>query len=145
MDKSQAIRIVKRELPRYKKILNLPHWVFSFEYSWIGDSDDMIYGQCIAEPDYNSALITINVQLIEDEESLCRTIRHEMLHVLHSAFEVYRKAVAKILTNSEFNALDVLWGSCAESTVKQLEFSMGGMGIPVIKEKPKKKKRKHRK
>jgi len=145
MDKPEVIKIVKREVPRYQKLLNLPHWIFNFQYGWIDDAEDSFYGKCWPDPDYNTATIKINFELHENEEILVRTIRHEMLHVVHAEFETYRKAASLLMTKPEFMAMDVVFGACCEKTVKQLEFMLKSLGIPLVKPKPKKKEKKVKK
>ena len=142
MDESKVKIIVKREFKRYQQLLGLPHWTFDFRYQWIGDGNDWFLGRSYADSKYNTATIELNIELLEDEEAIVKTLRHEMLHVIHAEFATYRSAMEPLVTVAEFKSLNTVYSSCCEKTVKQLEFLMTGMKIPLLKPKPKKKKRK---
>jgi len=121
VNKTQAMKIIKREFPRYQKLLHLQEWKFTFKYKWIGDEEDQTYGDCTADPSYRSVTISINHELHNSEAALIHTLRHEMLHILHSAFDTYRDMLEKLLDRREFEAVDTLYDFCSEDAVLLME------------------------
>jgi len=121
MDKTIAEAIIKQEFPRYQKLFHLQDWTITFKYRWIDDEDDLTFGNCVAEPGYKTATIAINHDLLDNKEELLKVMRHEMIHILHSSFDIYRDAIEKLLGKSEFEALDTVYSYCSEEAVMFIE------------------------
>jgi len=136
MDKTTAQKIVKAQSPRYIKLFHLNDWKVTFKYNWIGEEGDLTFGTCTTDPSYKHATIVINPELLEDEIELVKTLRHELIHVLHSSFDIYRDTVQKLVSSKEFDALDTVFHYACEDAVMFIENILDKeLKLPLMKGK----------
>ena len=119
MNKDEAKEIVDEYLETMRWKLQLQDWGININYTRIKQSGTI--GMCRADPKYKRADIDLDYDLIENKTELLRTLRHELFHIMHSHFEVYRKAVSHLVTENEFDAIDEIFIHAAEDCVLKLE------------------------
>jgi hypothetical protein len=130
MDRSEVIAIVERELEPLTHRFGLEHWEIKLSYSPEPiDSDGFLKrGECTRLVDYDSAYISLNPEGLEDEESVLKTLRHELFHIILSPFDLYLAAVERTdIVASSGEILHRVWDHASERSVINLERMWKGM------------------
>lgn len=101
---------------------------------------DLVYGPC-SDPDwsaecernapYNRATITIDPARHEDEGEVLDSLRHEVLHLVLTEFDVYANIVQSNIDEGDGPAQAVeerAWTLACERTINRLENVLDGLG-----------------
>lgn len=122
MEAMDVRAIVEQHAPRMKNALGIERWDISIT---VGRCHDEVKGQCEADPRYMIATIVIDPEHAEDLDDVVKTLRHEMLHVLVSPFEIYRAAVHQLVDiEAALNAVDEVWTFATENVVHSIEAAL---------------------
>jgi hypothetical protein len=123
MDKSEVKKWVDENIEPMMRLMGIPHWRIDVSYTSIPDTAaDIIVGMDIkTRPQYEKAYIRINYSEYESVEDLERDLKHEMMHIMHSPYELAWDLVETILTVEQAQAVGKIWRSCEEMTVRNLE------------------------
>jgi hypothetical protein len=101
----------------------LPHWRIDFTYA-AGGQDCEYKMRCRSYPDRERASIDISHDCYEDDETpetLEGDLEHELMHVVHSPFELARYMAHEFMPEDQFNAFASLFSSACEMTVRNME------------------------
>lgn len=123
MDRSAVKAIVGRELGPMCERLGLGHWAIRVSYDLRLDVDSgRVPGQCHRLYDYEKVTIEFDPDGLDDEAEVLRVLRHELLHLVASPFDLYGDAVEKLtLDESTKDVLHRVWNHAQEMTVVNLE------------------------
>lgn len=122
MDESEVREIVNANIRQMRWALQLQDWEFKIEYACLGhSSQETVKAECSPDPKYKHAVIVFDPAAVESEADVLRSLRHELLHCLYADIETYRKAVAQLLDDKPFNAVDEFFRHAVESLVGRLE------------------------
>jgi hypothetical protein len=125
MDKSEVQSIAERELKRLSKRLGLTHWEIKLSFLPEATDDDGLLrrGECTRLVDYYNAHISLNPEAFDDEESLVKTLRHELFHIVLAPFDLYTSLVADAVEEDKIarEMLDRVRDHACEQTVVNLE------------------------
>ena len=146
MDSSVVRAVVEKEIEPLMERLGIGHWSVSVGYEphTSGDPDRIPGGRCTPLVDYDSARIVLNPEAFDGQDEVCKTLRHELFHLVVSPFRVYMHAVRASLPDGSplVAVLDEVWIHADERAVKNLERMYFGLTRkPEPKPKAKKKKR----
>jgi hypothetical protein len=133
MNKEEVKSLVEEYAPGFIWGFQLQDWEVTFEYGTPpGEKSKDVKGWVRADPKYKRALIILNYDTIEDADDAIYTIRHELLHILHSAIELYREGVSEAIKDETiFSVVDVNYQFAAEDIVNHLERMLDlGLGLP---------------
>jgi len=130
MELEVARKEVNRVIRHLRWAMQLQDWKIDVEYRKL---DDGVKGQVYSKPRYQTARICLDPVEAEDVDDLLITLRHEMLHILHSEFEVVRDAAHDLCqSNREKALLDGAWIESSERCVVMLERMIDvGLGLDV--------------
>jgi len=119
MKESTAIKLITKKLVnRWKYLLGIEEWDIKFRYSKL-EEDTM--GVCMADPQYKKATIIVDIAEHKNNEELLDTIRHEMLHIIHAEFELYREMIKDHVGANTLTTMDTVFELGAETVVRRLE------------------------
>lgn len=119
MNTPEVRAIVRDHMDGFLYALRLKDWHVTVNYS---RPDNGVMGTCHADPSYRTALIEIDPAQMDNEYDVIFTLRHELLHCLHSQFEVYRKQIFQLVHDTMvLNALDQAFNHASEVTVTSME------------------------
>lgn len=118
MDKSKVQEWLDSNIDPLKKQFGLSHWNIKFEVCHI----DGVMGRCNALPDYERARLKFNYDLIENEKELEEVVKHELMHIVHSPFNLFTNAVFEAIDDKALcNTLRKLGHNTAEMVTRNLE------------------------
>lgn len=126
MNHDQARQIVDDAILPMRAALSLQSWKIDIVYRRL---DDGLMGTCRPNTPYTDAVIEIDCEQAEDADTLLRTLRHELLHIVHSEFQVIRKIAGQFIDGDAFDAVDVGYTMGAERTVTALESMLDNLGM----------------
>jgi hypothetical protein len=98
MTVADAKALVESWLPELIEALGLGHWTISVAYR--SPEDSSCQASCARQVSYNIAEIEFDAESYQDEASLFADLRHELLHVVLSPFDVYTNYVAGFSVNN---------------------------------------------
>lgn len=118
MDKSAVESWVNENLDQYKSMMGLERWRFGLFYEQI----DETYGMTIQTlPEYELARITIDFEKMKDIQHVEECFLHEMMHIMHSPYEIAWKIASKLLDDDKsLETLEAAWHHAEEMTVRNL-------------------------
>lgn len=118
MDKSEMRRVLNDALRPMRTALSLNEWFVNLRVTHL----DKSCAQCLADPDYSRATLSFDVEDFDGEKDLLESLLHELLHVMISEFEVYRKAVRPLVdSDAGWAAIEEVYIHACEVTVRRLE------------------------
>ncbi len=118
LDHSYVRNVVNANIKKMRWAMQLQDWQIDVTYLHL-DGDAV--ADCRPEPTYRKAYIRIDNDKCADTEDVLETLRHEMLHIFDADMETYRKAVAQLVPDDVFNALDEFFKQAVEGMVSRLE------------------------
>lgn len=123
MDKSAVQKWVDKNAERIKQEFGLDNWRLVINIENLDPAKD---GSISAmrvkwKPEYERATIWINFNEIPNEEELAYHFRHELMHIMHSPFELVWRSLWEIFTEDEAKIFGELWTQAEELTVRNLE------------------------
>jgi hypothetical protein len=125
MDRSEVKAMVEGELEPLMQRLGIRHWKVrvSYDPESVDGEGHLKHGECTRLVDYNSAHISLNPESFDDEESVMRTLRHELFHIVLSPFDLYSSSVDRAIEvpNAVREILDRVWNHACERAVINLE------------------------
>lgn len=114
-----ASQVVGRNIDWFRWALGLNHWTIHVNYRRLPDG---CLGRCYADAKYSVATIELDEEQIQSGDALLFTLRHELLHVLHSEFDLVVNAALKEIDSKVAHSLLVSMKEAAqEKTVTMLE------------------------
>jgi hypothetical protein len=128
MDRSEVKRIVEEALEPMATALWVRDWLILPEYGAIEDGK---CGFCKADPAYMKATIRLDPAQLDDEDDVLRTLRHEILHIVHGEFAVYMNMMLCAVKEKDWRMKDVedrAYTLACERTVARLERLLDGLG-----------------
>lgn len=122
MDESAVRAVVETNLLTYMRAFGIPHWSVSVLYGRCSDESWAAECDCTAS-DYERATITLDPDRHDSEETVRASLRHELMHVVASPFDLYRDVMTQQLkAGSDMDRAESrLWRHCVEKAVKHLE------------------------
>lgn len=133
MDRSAVKAIVDREIEPLLRRLGIPHWRITVSYEPAPPDADGRYvaGHVNRRVDYDQAHVTLNPEAFDDESDVLRVLRHELMHVVLSPYDVFLNAVQSTLDgHAAAPALQSVWTHCMERAVIHLERMYRGLTDP---------------
>jgi hypothetical protein len=128
MDRSAARAIVDREIEPLMRRLGIPHWHVSVVYDLRADNTSATtQALCHTLVDYNRARIEIDPDAIDDEADLLRVLRHELMHVLLSPFDLVANTLRDALDDRSRAVLQTIQAYAQEQAVINLERMYRGL------------------
>lgn len=122
MDKSTAKLIIDDRLKPMRNAMQLNQWTIDVVWGHIdGEAGGQVKGQCTADPKYMRASIELDPESHADEADLLRTLRHELLHIFHAEYQLYRRQVGHVVSDTTFDGLDEAYQQASERTVWMME------------------------
>jgi hypothetical protein len=135
MDRSDVKAFADRELEPLKRRLGLSQWEIKLSCSCeAADGDGFVKrGECTRLIDYQSAHISLNPEAFEDEESLLKTLRHELFHIVLAPFDLYASLVAAAVEDNTAvrDMLDRVKDHSCELSVINLERMFQNLTTPA--------------
>jgi hypothetical protein len=125
MDRSAAKAIVDAHLDELQALLGIQHWRVRVSYDPLESERpgwDTL-GNCFANPDYDSSLINLNADALDNEEQVLSVLRHELFHVVLSPYNVVENLLAPVLEGdaTKRGMFASIWTHAMEQTVINLE------------------------
>lgn len=117
-------------LERKMREMGVPHWRITIVYGRLGDdADSLTMMQCSSWPDYERARISVDSARYEEHtaDTLESDFEHELGHVVHSPFEIFREMALNSLPSEQHGAIEALFCRCAEMTVRNMERMIFGL------------------
>ncbi len=121
----EAKKLAQDALRPMKYAMGLGEWRVTVIY----DSLNGQMGSICPDPSRRRATMKLDLQDHVDKNDLLDTIRHELLHLMHFQFEVYRKMLYQFITKPEEYAADQIWDDAIESLVFHLETMLDACGL----------------
>ena len=124
MTKDQIKRWMARNFEKRLRAFGLGWWRVTVEYCEIeqvpGSTRIM---ECQSLPEYERSTIRIDCGKLIDftEEEFVASIEHEILHIAHSPFEMFRTHVETLIHADHVPSLRVAYSHSAEMTLRHLE------------------------
>lgn len=118
MDKSAVKKWVEDNIEELKRLFGIPHWRIVVDYAYL---DNGVSGEASSNIKYEHAFITLNSELIKDEEELERFFKHELLHIVHAPFKMLLDAIESHVDRDTFPIFLSVWRFSQEMQVKYLE------------------------
>ncbi len=122
MDQSAVKRLVERDLETLMRAFGVPHWSIRVCYGPIDGADDgcMAQGHCHRLIDYESATITLDPANLDDEDEVLKTLRHELMHVVLSPFDLLRSWMLTGPKDADYERALTIANHATEIGVKNL-------------------------
>lgn len=123
MDKSQVESIVRRELAPLIDRMGLDRWEVGVTFNLRKEvGNRQVPGECHRLRDYEKVAIELDPDWFDDEAEVLKVLRHELLHLIASPFDLYAESVERLeIDESTKEVLDRVWNHAQEMTVVNLE------------------------
>ena len=130
MDRSEAKKIIERELPKLRKAMGLGHWDYSWSLGPCSSREErgekiVTRAYCNIALEYEKFFIQIDSDEIDDEETLLSILRHELFHVVLAPFELVRETFVPDFEDEppskEMRSTRKVWHHSVEKAVIALE------------------------
>ena len=129
MDRNAVEAVVDREIEGLIHRLGVAHWRIEVRYDL---RDDETLGECTRLVNYNKAIVRLNAELLDDDDAVLKTLRHELFHIVLAPFDLFITAAADTVNESTALAavLDTVKHHAIEKTVINLERMYRGLSHP---------------
>jgi hypothetical protein len=124
MDKSKVREIVREHAESLMEQLGIPHWKIDFYYNLrVSDGNHTVKGRCTKSINYNQAMVELDPDSFDDEAEVLKIIRHELLHVVLSPFDLFRQVADEMwkADPTRESMMDRVWDHAVEQAVVNLE------------------------
>lgn len=125
MERELAKKIIEENLKRYSHLLAVHSWSIHVFFDTIPDEADDHHGHVRANVlrkiSYNIASITFDNAKFDTEQELLNSLRHELMHITHAAFDLYYETVMNFVPEDAIPAMRRLYTHAAEQTVVHLQ------------------------
>lgn len=126
MTETECRTIVERAIEPMMRQLGIWHWKVRVAYESPGEVDWI--ASCTSRPDYNKAFIQIDARLLDDEDEVLKTLRHELLHIVLAPMDAYRLMQVQHDPESDEGKRELAaWQYFLEQQVINLERACDGM------------------
>lgn len=140
MDRSEVKAVVDREIVALRDALGLNHWSITFSYDPIdsGQANWQMHGNVEIKPEYDKAYVRLNPESFDTPDEVFHTLRHELLHVVLSPYDVYRKVIAPMFEAEPIatKMAEAAWTQSIEQAVIHLERMYRGLNGKARPSKP---------
>jgi hypothetical protein len=120
MDKTQIQKWLAKNAERYLKLFGVPHWHLRVRFGACGNTGSA--GQIETQFEYEVADLTIDPNLVEDEEQLEELFIHEISHILPCSFDIVEEMVEALdIDRNAIKSIVKVIHKCHEMTVKSVE------------------------
>lgn len=127
MDASEVIRIADKHLPKMLWQLQLNMWTVRVDTASLQGMKASIR----FEHEYENAVITIDPEQTQDERDVLDSLRHELFHIIHADFQLFRAVALQGVMQQDADAMDQVYDYACEKTVLRLERMFEhGLGSP---------------
>lgn len=113
----------RRYVKNLSRAMGFAGWTLDVEFKRL---EEDTYAENLVFPEYRRATLTFDLEQGYDE--LLDTIRHELLHLTHCNFELYRKAVGGIVAPPQWSIFESIYENCVEDTVARIEEMLDKLG-----------------
>lgn len=134
LTQAQVKRQVRQSLKKYKKLLKLEEWHINLLFTNEGMGED-IGATMSTNAHYHNATLRFDADVREgcSLRDVAILVRHELLHLYHWRFNLYRVAVGQHVPESTMrdaaDVLDVVYDHSCEDTVFQLEKLLDSLNL----------------
>ena len=131
MERRHGRKVALDALPWLKSAMMLNSW--TVDLNWI-DLEPCMLARCAADARYKLADIQIDLGQINNDAHLLQTLRHELAHILHAEFKLYRRATNHLISQPACDSLGEVYGDAEEKTVRAIEDMLEiGLGLTTAK------------
>lgn len=122
MNDSNLEDLIKNHSKKLEKFLGLDRVIIKYKIQRSPDS--LIRAECLQNVEYNLATIWMDSNFIEDESDFLDVLFHELGHILHRDFFLYRKYYYTTLSKGSESDLQetVIWNYCCERSIVALNY-----------------------
>jgi len=112
MTDAQKKRFVAQSVKRLSKLFGLDHYAVKVRYRWEKNNE----GSVAALPEYEQAVVNVNLELCDTVTDLAKTVLHEMVHIVN--WRLYSVALdsARQMTDKRFGRKMVVEANEAVTT-----------------------------
>jgi hypothetical protein len=123
MDRSAVEAVVRRELQPLCDRMGLGHWKIKVTFDLRKEvGNRRIPGECHRLYDYEKVSIELDPDWFDDEAEVLQVLRHELLHLVASPFDLFAESVEKLaIDEATKDVLNRVWNHAQEMTVVNLE------------------------
>jgi hypothetical protein len=124
MNESDVKHWVDNNIDRLMSMFGIPHWRIAVAYRPGSFEDEFVELMRVStRPEYERSMITINFYQIQDFEELESTLKHELMHILHSPFYSVHDLIENGLGDDHplLAVIDEAFRQAGEMTVRNLE------------------------
>lgn len=114
MSEAEVRAIVEENIRDLAMALQLGGWRLILCYDGSLGQDG---ASCSPDPMRHIATITFNPGEFNDEKQVLNALLHELLHIYHAEFDLYRDAVKATVSSEVFAALDATYQNGCEHVV----------------------------
>ncbi len=121
----EAMKIVKKALPKFKEVLCLGQYTITILSNNKLTDEKERNAECRLWPEYKKEQITFDFKVIKSKKELLDALWHELLHAVLMEFDAYKN---QVLYSNCYGAedrrewmLNKCFNDCHERTVKHLQ------------------------
>ena len=135
MEVAAARAIVNSVIRELRWALQLQRWRIDLVFERLDAEKSPLNGRansahCLADPSYLRATITIDAEAVEDGDDLLGLLLHELIHIGHAEFALYRRQVNENLTETAASTIDLAYLNACEHNVMFVERLLrDGLGL----------------
>lgn len=141
MKRKKLKKIVNKHIDFMLWDMQLNDWDIAVEYGnasvGLREREGGGYAACVSmQPEYEKALITLDPDYHHSEKDVLESLRHELIHLLHSDFALYRDTVGEFIErdSAAWSACDLAYQTACEKTALRIERMLDhGYKIPLGK------------
>ena len=127
MDESKVRSIVEANLPAMQGRFGLAGWRLVLKYGPCPSSATAA-AEVSTNLDYQRAWVTVNPHTADDEADVIDSVRHELLHLVVSPYDLFFDHVAGGLVGAEAAQVRKLFVWSMEQSVLNMERMLDGIG-----------------
>jgi len=120
--------VTKKFLTTWKRLLSIEDWDITIKYKSLPEDE---LGNCSVVAAHKQASIEIDPKQHKNKELLLLTVRHELLHLVHANFNIYRNAVEGCLGSSTIAVADTIFETGSEDVVLKIENLLKRLNINI--------------
>lgn len=128
MNLSDCKQVVQAAISPMRHAMSLQSWRVTVNYIRFS-GDDGTLAQVHADHRYMRATIDIDYDRHESAAEVLRSLRHELLHLFHADFGLYREVVGKAAESDVFETMEPIHNAACERTVAALERMLDFCGM----------------
>lgn len=119
MKESEAKKVVNAKfISKWQHLLAIEDWDIKVKFEKL---EDGTYGEVSTEPAHRSATVSLDHNKHRNEEDLLETAKHELCHLVHGYFDMYKDSVDKHITPNMSDIAGDIFSIAEEDTVLRIE------------------------